>query len=69
MTEQMPKLDVETLKYVLDLVKIDHNSYNQLYKEFEESDEKKSEHFYWKKCAMDSTISLINCLIEKQQGA
>lgn len=69
MTEQMPKLDVETLKYVLDLVKIDYNSYNQLYKEFEESDEKKSEHFYWKKCAMDSTISLINCLIEKQQGA
>lgn len=69
MTEQMPKLDVETLKYVLDLVKIDYNSYNQLYKEFEESDEKKSEHFYWKKCAMDSTISLINYLIEKQQGA
>lgn len=69
MTKQMPKLDVETLKYVLDLVKIDYNSYNQLYKEFEESDEKKSEHFYWKKCAMDSTISLINCLIEKQQGA
>ena len=69
MTEQMPKLDVETLKYVLDLVKIDYNSYNQLYKEFEESDEKKSEHFYWKKCAMDSTISLIDCLIEKQQGA
>lgn len=69
MTEQMPKLDVETLKYVLDLVKIDYNSYNQLYKEFEESDEKKSEHFYWKKCAMDSTISLINYLIEKQQEA
>lgn len=64
---QIPKLDVGTLKCVLDFVKIDYDSYDQLCKEFAESDEKKSEHFYFKKCAVESTISLINFLIKAQQ--